>query len=144
MRSRRSVLTLSAGALAGCTGLGNTRQFRVSFVEIINWTETERRVTLRIQKNGDQRFEETEEIPAKDESGVHSWRLAEEWMDEQAAYTVEIDGTWFNKTTASTQSVVDSYDLDSETSCLSWTLQIRADGSVGVFPSPGCPRETDR
>ena len=131
------------GAIAGCAGVTEPTEFRISFIEIINWSGNDQTVSLEIQKDGEQAFADQREIPQEDDDGLNSWRIDEGWLDERAAYTVELDGEGFDRTTTSTESVRDSYDLDPETTCLSWTFQIREDGSVGVFPSPGCPRETD-
>lgn len=143
MPTRRQLLAMGAVPIAGCVGATEDRSFFLSFVEILNWSPDDRRVTVEIERNETTLFEDTKTIQGIQDDTVQSWRIDEPWMAETGVYTVRLDGEGFEAMTRSTRDVADAYDLDPDTRCLSWTFLIREDGSVSVYPSPGCPRETD-
>lgn len=141
--NRRAFLAASiTGATAGCLGDNDQTEFRLRFIELVNGAPTPWPVSVVITQNGTRQFDRSKTIPRAEDNTAGSWRITEPWMTQKAAYRVTVESDATETVEPSTQSVADSFDLDPETSCLQWTVLRRDDGSVGVFPDPGCSGNT--
>lgn len=132
------VVTGGGIALAGCgtpQKLFSDHEFALKYVDVLNLTDEKWDVNVTLTKDGEQRLnrEVTLQPTTNEESGY--LKIDRTWMEDSASYGAVVTTETGKTANISTDKIKELYtDSINENECLSFTIAIRKDRTLGAYP----------
>ena len=124
--------------IGGCvtdTGLFSTGVPQIHSIDIVNFKAEEYEYEISVVADGEQVFVDDGTVPRSEGSDGGITTIEEPWMNEPRNYELRVAVSQIG-TVETAVSELESYQGDTDISCMLLTFSIGTDESLGVFAKP--------